>query len=59
MKTTDVMCSICGTINCGLILEETDGWMECEYCKCMSAGHGLCPIDYKCCFSLSRLLRDV
>ena len=36
MKTTDVMCPICGTINYGLILEETDGWMECEYCKCMS-----------------------
>ena len=36
MKTTDVMCPICGTINYGLILEETDGWMECEHCKCMS-----------------------
>ena len=32
MKSTDVMCPICGAINYGLFLEETDGWMECEKC---------------------------
>ena len=36
MKATDVMCPICGTINYGLILEETDGWMECENCGSMT-----------------------
>lgn len=32
MKQYDVMCPICGTLNKGLFLEETDGWMECEHC---------------------------
>lgn len=32
MNTYDVKCPICGTINCSLFLEETDGWMECESC---------------------------
>ncbi len=36
MKSTDVMCPICGAINYGLFLEETDGWMECEHCGSMS-----------------------
>ena len=36
MKTTDVMCPVCGAINYGLLLEETDGWMECEHCGSMS-----------------------
>ena len=30
--TYDVVCSICGRINRSLYLEETEGWMECEYC---------------------------
>ncbi len=25
-------CPICGTLNKGLYLEETDGWMECGHC---------------------------
>ena len=30
--TYDVVCPICGRINRSLYLEETDRWMECEYC---------------------------
>ena len=30
--TYDVACPICGRINRRLYLEETEGWMECEYC---------------------------
>ena len=30
--TYDVACPICGRINRSLYLEETEGWMECEYC---------------------------
>ena len=30
--TYDVVCPICGRINRSLYLEETAGWMECEYC---------------------------
>lgn len=33
MKTYNVTCPICGQLNLNLILEETDGWMECENCK--------------------------
>lgn len=33
MKTYNVACPICGHLNRNLILEETDGWMECEKCK--------------------------
>ena len=36
MNTTDVMCPVCGAINCGLILDETEGWMECERCGSMA-----------------------
>lgn len=32
MKATDLICPICGAINYSLILDETDGWMECEHC---------------------------
>lgn len=32
MNTCDVICPICGAVNCSLLLEETDGWMECETC---------------------------
>lgn len=32
MKTYDVRCPVCGSINYSLYLEETDGWMECERC---------------------------
>ena len=30
--TYDVACPVCGRINRSLDLEETEGWMECEYC---------------------------
>ena len=30
--TYDVTCPVCGRINRSLYLEETEGWMECEYC---------------------------
>lgn len=33
MKTYDVRCPICGALNNHLYLEETDGWMECKYCR--------------------------
>lgn len=33
MKQYNVKCPICGTINNGLYLEETHGWMECENCN--------------------------
>ena len=32
MKSYDLRCPICGTVNRGLYLEETDGWMEREKC---------------------------
>lgn len=32
MKSYDLRCPVCGTVNRGLYLEETDGWMECENC---------------------------
>ncbi len=33
MKSYNVTCPICKTVNHDLLLEETDGWMECEKCK--------------------------
>ena len=33
MKTFNVICPVCGHLNRNLILEETDGWMECEKCE--------------------------
>ena len=32
MKTYDIQCPYCGTVNHNLYLEETNGWMECEHC---------------------------
>lgn len=32
MKTYDVRCPLCGTVNYNLYLEETHGWMECDHC---------------------------
>ena len=32
MKTINVKCPVCGTVNHNLYLEETEGWMECENC---------------------------
>ena len=32
MKTYDIKCPVCGTVNHSLFLHETDGWMECEKC---------------------------
>lgn len=32
MKQYDITCPICGTLNKGLYLDETGGWMECEHC---------------------------
>ena len=32
MKTINVKCPVCGTVNHNLYLEETEGWMECECC---------------------------
>jgi len=32
MNQYDMRCPVCGKVNHQLLLEETDGWMECEYC---------------------------
>lgn len=32
MKRYNIECPVCGKLNRQLFLEETDGWMECEYC---------------------------
>lgn len=32
MKTHNIECPICGTVNKGLYLDETNGWFECECC---------------------------
>lgn len=32
MKRSNVRCPVCGQLNEGLDLEETEGWAEC--CKC-------------------------
>lgn len=32
MEKNEIYCPICGHLNKGLRLEETDGWMRC--CKC-------------------------
>lgn len=31
--TYNVKCPLCGTENNNLLLDETDGWFECECCK--------------------------
>ena len=31
--TYNVNCPLCGTENNNLLLDETDGWFECECCK--------------------------
>ena len=33
MKSYGSFCPICGKRNEGLMLEETDGWMECIHCQ--------------------------
>lgn len=33
MEQYDVKCPICGTINKGLYMRETNGWMICEKCQ--------------------------
>lgn len=33
MKQYDMACPECGTINRGLYLDETNGWMVCEHCR--------------------------
>ena len=38
MKSYDLRCPVCGTVNRGLYLEETDGWMECEKCGNVTQG---------------------
>lgn len=32
MERKDVKCPLCGHINRGVDLDETDGWVECEQC---------------------------
>ena len=36
MKTYDVKCPNCGHMNRNLYLEDSEGWMECESCGCIS-----------------------
>ena len=44
MKRYDIKCPICGTVNCNLDLEETNGWMECEKCGNTTQTPGFGPI---------------
>ncbi len=44
MKRYDVKCPICGAVNRGLDLEETNGWMECEKCGNATQTPGFGPI---------------
>lgn len=39
MQTYDVRCPICGRLNRGLYLEETEGRMECDRCRMVSEVH--------------------
>ena len=48
MGQIDVKCPICGSMNEGVDLEETEGWMECNHCKAVCV-----PPMYMCKF-LSR-----
>ena len=36
MKLYDVTCPNCGHDNKNLLLEDSNGWMECEGCGCIS-----------------------
>ena len=36
MKMYVVQCPYCGKLNRNVYLEETNGWMECEYCSGVS-----------------------
>lgn len=33
MEQYDIKCPICGTMNKGLYMRETNGWMICEHCQ--------------------------
>ena len=33
MRSFDRVCPVCGQMNRGLYLDETDGFMECERCR--------------------------
>ena len=41
MVRYDIKCPVCGTINRGLDLEETDGWMECDKCGTLAQQRGI------------------
>ena len=32
MELFDVKCPVCGHLNKNCYLDETDGWIECEFC---------------------------
>lgn len=36
MKMYDVRCPNCGRMNRNLLLDDSEGWMECEECGCIS-----------------------
>ena len=36
MKKYDAQCPNCGHLNRDLYLEDSNGWMECESCGCIS-----------------------
>ena len=60
MSRTDVKCPECETINFGLDLIETDGWMECEHCGCtarlLSLHGGDATVPGNCCWQVVRPL---
>lgn len=62
MRGMDVKCPDCGTINYGLDLTETDGWMECEHCGCtarlLSLHRGDATVVGNCCWQVIKPLPD-
>ena len=50
MKRSNVKCPVCGYINEGVDLEETEGWAEC--CKCQTV---FMASDYAQQFLVSKL----
>lgn len=44
MKSSDVKCPICGTVNEKVFLEETDGWLICKKCHSETKACGFNPM---------------
>lgn len=40
MKRSNVQCPVCGQLNEGVDLEETEGWVECSKCSAVFMAPG-------------------